>query len=110
MTIPTLDELKILHGNICQAVADPKRIQILYALHEEPRNVNALAEALDMPQPTVSRHLGILKQRAIVCWTREGGSSIYRLTDDRIIGVLDKMRGMAHDLLQKQMDLLDGNL
>ncbi len=109
MTIPTLDELQILHRNICQAVGDPKRIQILYALHEEARNVNALAEALDMPQPTVSRHLGILKQRAIVCCTRDGSNSVYSLSDDRVITVLDSMRGMALDLLQKQLEQLDGN-
>jgi ArsR family transcriptional regulator len=107
VTIPTLEELQILHRNICQAVGDPKRIQILYALHDAPRSVNALAEDLDMPQPTVSRHLGILKQRSIVCWAREGGSSIYRLTDDRIITVLDSMRSMAHDLLQMQVSHLD---
>jgi len=109
VAIPTLEELQILHRNICQAVGDPKRIQILYALHDGPRSVNALAEDLDMPQPTVSRHLGILKQRAIVYSDREGGSSIYRLTDDRIITVLDSMRSMAHDLLQKQVSRLDGN-
>ncbi len=107
MAIPTLDELQILHRNICQAVGDPKRIQLLYALHEQPRSVNALAEALSIPQPTVSRHLGILRQRAIVCCEREGGSSIYRLTDDRIITVLDSMRGMAQDLLRKQVSQFD---
>lgn len=107
VAIPTFDELQILHRNICQAVGDPKRIQILYALSEQPRSVNALADALDTPQPTISRHLGILKQRAIVCCERDGGSSIYRLTDPRIITVLDSMRAMAHDLLQMQVSHLD---
>jgi ArsR family transcriptional regulator len=55
MSFPSIDELRLLHDNICRALGDPKRIQMLYALDEQPRNVSALAAALDIPQPTVSR-------------------------------------------------------
>src|SRR5665648_1283692 len=48
-------EVNLLHASICQALADPKRILILYALSEGPKNVSELTEALDVPQPTVSR-------------------------------------------------------
>ena len=107
MTLPTLDELDLLHSRICQAVGDPKRILILYALHEQPRHVTELAAALDMPQPTVSRHLGVLRQRALVKTEREGAAVTYRLTDDRIITVLDIMRGLLRDTLADQTDSLD---
>jgi ArsR family transcriptional regulator len=100
--IPPLDELDVLHRNICQAVGDPKRIQIIYALHQQPRYVTALAETLDMPQPTISRHLAILKQRGIVVSERNGAAVVYRLADDRIIVVLDKMRQLLHDVLTQQ--------
>lgn len=106
MTLPTLDELDLLHSRICQAVGDPKRILILYTLHEQPRHVTALAAALDMPQPTVSRHLGVLRQRALVKTERDGASVIYRLTDDRIIVVLDIMRELLRDTLAGQTDAL----
>ena len=42
-------EVNLLHANICQALADPKRILILYALAESPKYVNELAEAIDCP-------------------------------------------------------------
>lgn len=106
MTAPTLDELSLLHANICQALGDPKRIQILYALHERPRHVTALAEDLGMPQPTVSRHLRVLRQRALVETERDGPAVIYRLTDDRMIRVLDTMRSVLRDVLRKQSELL----
>ena len=54
MSYPGIEELNLLHANICQALGDPKRIQILYALHNQPRHVTALAEELGMPQPTAS--------------------------------------------------------
>lgn len=106
MTIPPLDELILLHENICQAVGDPKRIQILYALHEQPRHVTALADALEIPQPTVSRHLAVLRQRSIVVAERDGATVIYRLTDMRIIEVLDVMRQLLRETLGRQTSTL----
>lgn len=105
--IPTLDELDVLHRNICQAVGDPKRIQIIYALRNEPRYVTALADLLDMPQPTVSRHLSILKQRGIVACERNGAAMVYRLADDRIVDVLDTMRALMRDVLAQQANLVN---
>jgi len=33
-------EVNLLHANLCQAIADPKRILILYALSEGPKHVS----------------------------------------------------------------------
>lgn len=107
MSIPQLDELNLLHSNICTAVGDPKRIQILYALHESPRRVSDLAEALDMPQSTTSRHLTVLRQRALVLTERDGTAVIYRLADDVIIEVLDTMRQLLREVLARQSEVLE---
>lgn len=107
MPYPQLKELNLLHANICQALADPKRILILYALDEQPRHVSALAEALDIPQPTVSRHLRVLRQQSLVATEREGAAVVYRLTDHRIIEVLDTMQAVMFDALQRRSELRD---
>ena len=70
-------EVNLLHASICQALADPKRILILYALSEGPRTVTELTEALDVPQPTVSRHLKVLRERRLVSTERDGASVRY---------------------------------
>jgi DNA-binding transcriptional ArsR family regulator len=106
MTTPTLDELNLLHTNMCHAIADPKRIQILYALHEQPRNVTALAEALETPQPTISRHLTILRERSIVLTERDGTSVTYRIADPRVIEVLDVLRLMLKESLEKKTNAI----
>ncbi|HOU42618.1 MAG TPA: ArsR family transcriptional regulator, partial [Promineifilum sp.] len=46
MDQPSLDELNLLHASVCQALGDPKRLLILYALAERPRHVSALAADL----------------------------------------------------------------
>ena len=106
MENPTLEELNLLHANICQALGDPKRIFILYALHEQPRHVTALADALEMPQPTVSRHLRVLRERNLVSTERNGAAVVYTIKDERIINVLDTMRGILRDSLAEQSDIL----
>lgn len=106
MEIPQIEELELLHANICQALGDPKRIQILYALHGEPRYVSALADDLGMPQPTVSRHLQVLRQRSLVLTERDGQTVVYSLADPRIIEVLNTMRRIMRNALDRQTNVL----
>jgi DNA-binding transcriptional ArsR family regulator len=106
MPIPPIEEINLLHQNVCQAVGDPKRIQILYALYEQPRNVTALAEALHTPQPTISRHLTILRERCLVVAEREGTAVTYHLADARIIQVMDTMRQLLRDLFERQSRMM----
>jgi ArsR family transcriptional regulator len=106
MANPELDELNLLHAHVCQALGDPKRLLILYAIHEKPRRVTILAEDLGMPQPTVSRHLSILRQRSLVSSKRDGVGVIYYLADTRIIEVLDMMRLVLRDALVRQSKAL----
>lgn len=102
MTVPPLEELQLLHQNLCQAVGDPKRMQILYALIEKPMYVTALAEALGMPQPTVSRHLAVLRRCHLVTSERDGATVLYSLKDQRIIGIMETMRQIFRDALTYQ--------
>ena len=99
MDRPTPQELETMHYHICQAVGDTKRIMILYLLHEQPRYVTELADLLDVPQPTVSRHLAILLERNLIQKERDGAAMMYRLTDPRIIDVLNQMRQILVSML-----------
>jgi DNA-binding transcriptional ArsR family regulator len=104
MAVPPLTELDLLHRNMCYALADPKRLQIMYALAEGPLHVNGIMEMLGLPQPTISRHLNILKQRGLVTGTRDGNRIIYELSDERLMGVLETLRAIMADLLKAQAD------
>jgi ArsR family transcriptional regulator len=106
VTTPTLQQLNLLHANICQALADPKRIHILYTLSQQPLHVTALAEALQMPQPTVSRHLRVLRQQSLVKTERTGTAVTYALSDHRIIAALDLILEVMVDALKRQSRLV----
>ena len=51
---------------ILKALADRSRMRIVKALLAEARGVNDLAEALELSQYNVSKHLRVLKQAGIV--------------------------------------------
>ena len=95
-------EINLLHASSCQGLSDPKRILMLYALSERPMHVNELAEALDVPQPTVSRHLKVLRERQLVATEREGPSVRYSLADERVIDALDILRSVLLGTLSRQ--------
>ena len=99
------DEINILHAQVCSGLADPNRILILYELDKGPHNVSDLASTLEIPQPTVSRHLKILRERNMVNSERDGQSVFYSLADNRVIQALDLLRGMLADSLESQVNL-----
>ena len=52
--------------DILKALADRSRMRIVKALLAQQRGVNDLAEALDLSQYNVSKHLRVLRQAGIV--------------------------------------------
>ena len=98
-------EIDMLHNRICQALATPIRILILYRLKEKPLCVNELADVMQLPQSTISRHLGILKEKNLVKTKRDGTSIYYKLEEPRIIEVLDTMREIVTSQLANSVEI-----
>jgi DNA-binding transcriptional ArsR family regulator len=100
-------EINHLHAEICAGLADPKRILILYALHQSPHNVTDLAAHLGLSQPLVSRHLKLLRERGLVLPVRQGTTVEYRLADLRLIEALDLLRAVLRGRIQHRHTLLE---
>ena len=108
MVSPALtQEITALHAGICSALADPRRILLLYALNDKPRNVSELADELGISQPTASRHLNLLRERGLVTAKRDGQSVVNTLADKRIIDALDLLRDVLASNLQSQAALVE---
>lgn len=90
-------EISLLHDQVCSALGDPSRLLILYALRDHPWSVGALADELSLPQSSLSRHLKILRDRALVNTTRQGTTIYYTLADDRLVQALELLRGVLRD-------------
>jgi DNA-binding transcriptional ArsR family regulator len=75
------------------AVAEPRRRQILDLLAAGERPVNELVAALGMTQPQVSKHLRVLKEVGLVAVRDAGRQRLYRLNADRLKPIHDWVKG-----------------
>jgi DNA-binding transcriptional ArsR family regulator len=101
------DEVNRLHAQVCAGLADPTRILILYCLSEGPLSVGEIVQILSLNQPTVSRHLQVLRDRNLVSAQRDGHNVFYSLIDSRVIQALDLLRAVLADVLRKQVALVN---
>ncbi len=68
--------------DILLTVAEPTRLRILNCLAAAPLFVSDLQDVLDLPQPTVSRHLQVLRKADLVRDTPIAQFVLYRLRRD----------------------------
>jgi DNA-binding transcriptional ArsR family regulator len=66
------------------AVAEPRRRQILNYLALQERPVGAIVGALGMEQPSVSKHLRVLLDVGLVNVRRDGRRKLYRVNAEAI--------------------------
>jgi len=100
-------EVSRMEADLCFAFADPTRILILYALDEKPLNVGEIVDELQISQPSISRHLKVLRDRGLVASTRQGTNVEYRLTDKRLIQALDLLRAVLRDRIAHRASVME---
>jgi DNA-binding transcriptional ArsR family regulator len=88
------------------AVAEPRRRQILDVLAGGERPVNDLVEGLGLAQPQVSKHLRVLREVGLVEVREEGRQRIYRLNGERLKPIHDWVK-QYEDMWSERFDRLD---
>ena len=71
------------------AMSNQTRLMILCHLIAGERSVTELAELLGTRQSTISQHLALLKEDALVQARRDGQSQFYSLTGDEARSILE---------------------
>src|SRR5512135_1965219 len=78
------------------AVAEPKRRELLDALGNQERPVNDIIERLGWPQPMVSKHLAVLKKVGLVSERRVGRQRLYRVNAEQLKPIYDWVTPFEH--------------
>lgn len=73
---------------VFRALASRVRREILFHLRDGELAAGEIASRFEIAAPTVSRHLGVLKNAGLVGERREGNRILYRAAQDRIAGTL----------------------
>jgi DNA-binding transcriptional ArsR family regulator len=83
------------------AVAEPRRRQILDALAGGERPVNDLVAVLGMAQPQVSKHLRVLREVGAVAVREEGRQRLYRLDGRALKPIHDWVKDYEHSWTER---------
>lgn len=95
--------------NVFAVLADPIRVQVIEALAGQERTVTELVTVTGTSQPTVSRHLRVLREAGMVTARVDGPRRIYRL-DPRPLQDLDRWLDRYRRLWAVRLDRLDAHL
>ena len=82
---------------VFEALADPRRRRILHELGSGEQAVNDLVTALALTQPTVSKHLRVLRDAGLVEARTDAQRRVYRVRSDGLRELdewLEPFRGM----------------
>ena len=88
------------------AVAEPRRRQILDALADGEQRVNDLVDRLDVSQPQVSKHLKVLREVGLVQVREAGRERIYRLDGRSLKPIHDWVKNYER-MWSERFDALD---
>ena len=91
------------------AVAEPRRREILDLLAGGERAVGELVEALDLAQPQVSKHLRVLREVGAVVVQRDGRRRVYRLNGEALKPIHDWVKNYE-DTWSERFNQLDAVL
>jgi len=98
-------------ATLLMTIAEPTRLRIVNCLAAAPLFVSDLQAILELPQPTVSRHLTVLRHADVVRDTPIGQFVLYRLRRDgphrRLLGAVLDGLGMDEPMQRERRLALD---
>ena len=91
------------------ALADPTRAGIVDALAERSRTVNEIVSLFSLTQPSISRHLRILREAGLVSVLPKGQSRVYQL-DPRPLREIDQWLDRYRVFWDRKLDDLERHM
>ena len=94
-----------MQSDVFSVIADPTRRNIVHLLAEQTRTVGAVVEHLNMSQPTISKHLKVLREARAVTVLVEGQRRLYSLNPevfDEITAWVADIQAIAHSTKEQR--------
>ncbi len=94
LTPQTLDLLRQSATQCCallKAMAHEDRLLLLCQLTEGEQNVGELEASVGVHQPSLSQHLGVLREEGLVAARREGKYIYYSLASEEVIAIMQTL-------------------
>lgn len=92
-----------------EVLAEPRRRQILDLLRDGERPVGELVERLTLAQPTVSKHLKVLREVGLVEVRVDAQRRLYRLRTQPLVEI-DAWLAPYREIWERSLDALERHL
>ncbi len=96
-----------IQAELCRAMGNPLRMEIMHLLRAGPMSVNDIASATHTHQATISRNLATLRNVGIVVAHRERNNALYQVANPKIMSVCDMMREVLSEQIGEHSKLMD---
>ncbi len=92
------NESLTLQAELCQSLTHPFRLRILQILEDGEKNVSDIKLITNKPQPYISQHLRVLRDKGVVITRRKANEVYYSLADPKILEICE----LVADLIAKK--------
>ncbi|MHB1348078.1 MAG: ArsR/SmtB family transcription factor, partial [Candidatus Humimicrobiaceae bacterium] len=103
-----MNDIFLLHANICKTLANPRRLEIIAALRDDELSATQIAQKIHISKANLSQHMKILIEKGVVLSRREYLNVFYKLSDERITNACDLMREVLIKNLEQNKSMLEG--
>ena len=98
-----------LQSEICSALSNVTRLEIIYLLKEGEKNVSDIALELGVSMSNLSQHLRILREKGLVKFRKKGQHIYYSLASSMVNTICSSMREIVKQNMEAFLSLRGPN-
>lgn len=83
-----------LQAELWQSLGNPTRLQIIQSLKTSAKSVSEISFEIGLAQPTVSRHLSILRANGILSAHRKAQEVFYEIANPKVMDLCETARSL----------------
>ena len=96
LKLPDIDDNEFeIQAELCKSLSHPFRLKLIEVLKVGPKNVSEIEKETDQPQPFISQHLRVLRDKKIVICERKKQERYYSLKNDKILEICKILAELA---------------
>lgn len=96
-----------LHAEVCKALGNPLRIQIIDILQDNELCFSDILEKTGGLKSTLSQHLSVMVSKGILHQRKEGQNVYFKLSSPKVAKACALMREVLIDYLKKHKNILE---
>ena len=92
-----------------QAIAEPRRREILRLVHDTELTAGEIAAHFEVTRPAISQHLRVLREAELVTVRKEGTRRMYRARPEGLEGLREYLEAFWTDSLLALKEVVEAN-